>query len=121
MKTPIVVYENGDVSIFRSVADAEVGLESIDVINDEYVAYDATGYLLDLKVISESRSAWFGFSKTYVNRVKIELAEGRPEHASDLEYVLKAFLQKLGVPEDWTRSASLGQLLDKTIESIGYG
>ncbi len=37
MKSPIAVCESGDISIFKSVAEAERYLEPIDVSNHEYV------------------------------------------------------------------------------------
>lgn len=121
MKSPIVVYENGDISVFRSVADAELCLEPIDVRNCEYVAYDSRGCLLDLDVVSECRQAWFGLSKSYIDRVKIEPAEEQPAHASALKGALEEFLLKLGVSDSWVERASLYELLDKTIELVGYG
>ncbi len=36
MKVPIIVNENGDLSIYESVAEAALWMEAIDVINDEY-------------------------------------------------------------------------------------
>lgn len=121
MKTPIVICDNGDISIFRSVADAELSLEPIDVINGEYVAYDARGCLVDIKVVSESQAAWFGLSKSYIDRVKIELAEEQPRHVFDLEYELKVFLLKLRESDRWVEGASLDELLDKVVASICYG
>lgn len=43
MKTPIVVYENGDVSLFDSVESAEQALEPLDVANSEYRIFDGDG------------------------------------------------------------------------------
>ena len=48
MKPPIIVYENGDVSVFASVEDAEISLEPPDVESNRYVAYDSEGRLLRL-------------------------------------------------------------------------
>jgi hypothetical protein len=46
MKFPLVFDEHGDVSLYWSLEDAERSIESIDVRNGEYVAYDANGRCL---------------------------------------------------------------------------
>ncbi len=43
---PIIVDNYGDVLVFKSVDDALVYLEPIDVLNNEYIAFDAEGRLL---------------------------------------------------------------------------
>jgi len=53
MKLPIIINEHGDVSAYRSLEDACSYMEVIDVRNNEYVAYDADGYLLNLKIATE--------------------------------------------------------------------
>jgi hypothetical protein len=46
MIEPIIVDENGDITIFDSVLDATLKLEAIDVINGEYTLYDSAGNVL---------------------------------------------------------------------------
>lgn len=94
-------------------------LEPMDVNNHEYVAYDAKGCLLDLSVIAVSRSAWFGLSRYYVDGVKIGPSEDLPGHAADLKNALSEFLPELSVSDSWIRTASLEELLDKTIHHVG--
>jgi hypothetical protein len=53
MQLPIVVDENGDVSVFLSKYAAERKLEAIDVLNAEYVGVDGDGVPLDIGVINE--------------------------------------------------------------------
>ena len=48
MKAPIILNENGDVSLFATLEDAARYMEPIDVRNNEYVAYDSEGYRLKL-------------------------------------------------------------------------
>jgi len=42
MRVPVIVYENGDVSLFASQEDAERALEPIDIKNCEYQIFDAS-------------------------------------------------------------------------------
>lgn len=46
MKNPIVVTGDGDIRVFRSPEAAFEYLETIDIENDEYSAYDGDGNLL---------------------------------------------------------------------------
>jgi hypothetical protein len=48
VRPPIVIYENWDISIHVSPAQAESFLEPVDVRDGIYVGYDSEGYLLDL-------------------------------------------------------------------------
>lgn len=47
---PILVFEGFDVSVYDSIGAAANGLESIDVKNGIYKAFDATGRVLELGV-----------------------------------------------------------------------
>ncbi|QEY26666.1 hypothetical protein [Neisseria zalophi] len=46
MKVPIIINDNGDISFFANVSDAESYLEPDDI--DSYEAFDASGRLLKL-------------------------------------------------------------------------
>ena len=46
MLAPIVIDEHGDVSFYPDVALAARALEPIDVLNNEYIAYDSLAYTL---------------------------------------------------------------------------
>jgi hypothetical protein len=50
MKPPIFIDEHGDITAFESVEHAELSLEAVDVRNQEYVAYDSDGKLLNVGV-----------------------------------------------------------------------
>jgi hypothetical protein len=52
MKPPIVIDENGDVSVFLSNYAAERKLEVIDVLNSEYVGIDGDGVPLNIRAIN---------------------------------------------------------------------
>lgn len=45
---PIFLDEHGDIAAFASLADAVADVEAIDVLNDEYEAFDAEGRALVL-------------------------------------------------------------------------
>lgn len=48
MRPPIIPDENGAISFFASVEAAASYVESVDVRNNEYIAYDSLGYMLKL-------------------------------------------------------------------------
>jgi len=48
MRPPIVIDEHGDIDIFPSVEAAARYIEPIDVLNNEFVAYDSLGFLRHL-------------------------------------------------------------------------
>lgn len=52
MKPPIIVSENGDISIYDTLEEAILGLEAIDVRNNEYEFFDSEGYRLIAVLIS---------------------------------------------------------------------
>lgn len=71
MKTPISIDENGDVSVFASVEDAEAYMEAIDVERGEYVVTDADGGLLAVNVVVEAVPMFWGFWKSHVKKIRI--------------------------------------------------
>ena len=108
MKLPLIIDEHGDVNIYNSIKSAELYLEAIDVKNNEYIAYDANGLLLNLKVIAQN--------ETLVESVKIEEGElSKPEH---LKNVLINFLEALNtsVPPN----IELSNLIDICVSKVGY-
>ncbi|MEA5532979.1 hypothetical protein [Crocosphaera sp. XPORK-15E] len=99
IKTPVVIYDQGDVLIFESIKIAESYLESIDIPG--YLAYDCEGRLL--KLIPEKQ------------RVKIELAESESSHQHQLQQILIDFLTKLGHDFLELSQMSLGELVTKSL------
>ena len=71
MKTPISINENGDISSFASVEEAESYMEPIDVEHGEYVVTDSVGHVLSVSVVIEEVPLFWGFWRARVKRVRI--------------------------------------------------
>jgi len=71
MKAPILIDESGDITIFDSIEDAERYMEPIDVRNGEYIARDAEGVLLDVRIVTERIPVLFGLWTKAVERVRL--------------------------------------------------
>ncbi len=72
MKMPISVNENGDVTNFRSLLEAEKYLEPIDVERGEYIVTDGEGRELLLSVYTVEIPMFWGLWKSLVRKVRIE-------------------------------------------------
>jgi hypothetical protein len=103
MKPPIIVDNFGDTMIFESVEKAEKYIEPMDVINEEYVAYDSEGRLLQL--IAELPL-----------HVVLLAAESEPYHAHELRRLLADFFERIGISTNWLERASLHDLVMKGLE-----
>jgi hypothetical protein len=99
MKPPIFVDENGDTAVFLKVEDAEVYLEPIDVENEEYVAYDSEGTLLELLPTKP--------------RITIRSTSPPRMCVPELRQALCGMLSYSGVSEDWLKDASLEEIVEK--------
>lgn len=106
MKPPIFIDNNGDITVFASVQDAENWVEPIDVRNNEYEAFDSEGRLLFLTV--QKQEGFLSSSREYV---QITEAETDPAHAGELRDRLQIFLKATG-ESDVGPSASLSQLVN---------
>lgn len=121
MEPPIIVDNHGDILFFASVEKAEKYLEPIDVENDEYVAYDSVGHLLNL-TIQERKWRETNFLRFFkpneytVERVIIELAEAEPTHEDQLRERLIYFFALVGEDKDWLLRATLKELVRRGIE-----
>jgi hypothetical protein len=106
IRTPIVIVENGDLSIFASVEDVDAELEAVDVRAGRYVAYDATGRRLALTVAERRRV------------VVAEDPEAGPSDPDVLAAALRRYLEACGrsVPPD----ASLAELVRVAVDVVGY-
>ena len=71
MKTPISINENGDVSTFASVEEAETYMEPVDVERGEYIVIDADGRRLTVEVVMEEALLFWGLWKTRIKKVRI--------------------------------------------------
>lgn len=119
METPILVIENGDISIFKSVNKAQRYLEPIDVKNSEYVAYDRDGHLLSLTISQKRNSSFFGKAKT-IESVEISEAEEEGDHAEDLRKALINFFKRTGVYNHDDETLTMNELINKAVNQFGY-
>jgi hypothetical protein len=71
MRAPIYVDENGDITSFESVEEAQMYMEPIDVRNGEYVVRDADGRTLKVDVVVDSVPRFWGLWSSRVDRVRI--------------------------------------------------
>ena len=53
MKPPIIINENGDISIYDSLEKAELDIEPPDVKNNIYTIYDSEGLMLIPVVVDD--------------------------------------------------------------------
>jgi hypothetical protein len=107
MKPPIIIYEHGDIAFFESVQDVERGLEAIDVKNDEYIAYDSEGCLLQLHVEQGSP----------IDRVVLSCSETQPTHSLELKRALINFFTQVSVSKEWLAKATLEELVAEGIKN----
>ena len=105
IQEPIIVYEHGDVLVFTEKGKAESYLEPVDVLNNEYVAYDSTGLVLKLRVVDEP-----------VEHVVIGV-DGPPERQPELlTSILRRFFSKIGIEQRWIAGTSLPELVERALE-----
>lgn len=104
MKAPIVLDENGDVSLFATVEEAARYMEPIDVRNNEYVAYDSEGYRLKLvpgaiNVMitgrTESKPSPEALNRL-LNAYWERAAQDKPPKTGSLEQLINACAQRFG-------------------------
>mgnify|MGYP005758633445 CR=1 FL=1 len=106
MRPPIVIDEHGDISFFPSVEAACRYIEPIDVRNNEYVAFDSAGYLLQL-VPTEPIVSISGY--------KSDLP-----HQEQLAQTLRSFLARASSTPIQPEVVSLEELLAVCIRTFGY-
>jgi hypothetical protein len=117
---PIVVIDGSDISIYKSVSEAERHLEGPDVKDGRYLAYDSEGRLLKLDAIGVKRTSLFvGISMVDIGYVKIT-AESETLHVEPLKDLLIKFLTRFSIDGDWLHRASLNELLNACITHIGF-
>lgn len=79
---PIIVAEGWDVRLFKSAAEALGNLEPIDVEERIHQVFDSVGHRL---IIGTDGS-----------RVFVSSVDSNPQHAHDLEALLRGFLERVG-------------------------
>jgi len=82
---PVVVQNQGEVSLFDSVEDAQLWMEAIDVRNNEYEIFDSTGLRLDPDVVTGR-----------LETVQIALHEPRSRDVDRLRGILFDFVVRAG-------------------------
>lgn len=120
MKPPFIVSESGDISIFKSVFDAERYLESPDVIDGRYIVYDSEGHLLKLEAMSQKSTSLLGLNVVQVGKVSISSGEAEAPRTEELRQSLVGFLVRLSAGNDWLKESTLQEVLAKTIEMTGF-
>jgi hypothetical protein len=113
---PIIVIDGHDFSFYESLDAVGRHLETW-YPEEPYVAYDGVGRRLELAV--EERTVprrWFRDRK--IERVGVRALEEEPSDPGVLAGLLREHLQRAGV--DVGASASLPELVDRSIERSGY-
>ena len=106
MTPPIVIDENGDVTLYQSVEAAARSLEPIDIKNNEYVAYDSEGFVLNFEcqgphVLISGRAS----------------SQPAPEA---LLAVLQSFWER-ALKTPWPATTSANQAVAQSCKRFGYG
>jgi len=107
---PIFVWDPGDLGVFDSVALAQSALEAIDVNYGAYVAYDADGRRLTLRVEKGPRERVFLFWHVQRESVVIECSEEAASGQAELREILESFLGAVGEDPAQLRQMSLSEL-----------
>lgn len=102
MKEPIIAIEQGNIYAFPTKKEAEVGLEPIDIENEEYEIFDSEGLELAAKVSNHWTPITLKDSDP--NTYKVEY----------LKSMLVNFLERRGdSPEKW-----INQTIDNIVKEI---
>jgi len=119
MKPPIFIIENGDISVFESVAKAQLCLEPIDVKNDEYRGYDSEGRPLAINTKNTKHTSFFGW-RCSVEKVEISATDETSHGEGELKSILIDYIKRIDIFVEFDEVAVLSILVEKMIEKIGY-
>ncbi len=119
MKPPVIINENGDVSIYRSPEEAALGLEPIDVRHGEYVAYDSEGRILQLDVVTKEKSALFRKARV-IEFVEIVVGTESIVRPDELRDVLISFFRIAGNHREDLDKMALCGLIQEAVARYGY-
>ncbi len=111
-RPPLFFWEPRDLTVFRSVDEAESYLEAVDVRSgDVGRGYDALGRKLEVSVEEREKRSVLG--RTKLELVRIALSDDRSEHADELREILVTYLEACGAkdPGASNESATLEQLI----------
>ncbi len=121
MKAPIIVSENGSLSLFKTVQDAENYLEPIDIINQEYEIFDSDGKVLRQRVAERMVKCFFGLYTVNVDGVYLDDSdEKNPEKLKELlqEYLERS--RKFDAVNANFDDLDLASLIEITLRYAGY-
>lgn len=115
MTAPLILSDQGDIAVFETVRDLERYVESPDAA--EYRVYDTSGQRYFFKGYREPSKGRAVVQKA--QPVQLDEEDPGPQSAEELAQLLRRYLQRVGHREP-VESWSLRQLVQKTIELIGY-
>lgn len=58
LTAPFFVFENNSLDIFQTIDEIEQKIEPIDILNNEYDIYDATGNILKFHIVKVKYRFW---------------------------------------------------------------
>jgi hypothetical protein len=110
IEPPVILWNNGDIVVFETVADAQRYVEPVDVQNGEYKAFDAKGQSLEL--IGETRRTGRIFRH---ESAAVVIRESQPPgpHRDELRRILVDVLIRRGTPKAELLERSLATLIDE--------
>jgi len=121
MKLPIIINEHGDISFYRSLKKASSAVEAVDVKNNEYIAYDGEGKLLEFELQTKENPGVLGIGKITTEIVMIKEHPDKNDSQEELEQSLISFFRRASnIHEKEFTSTSLEQLINKAILLYGY-
>jgi hypothetical protein len=123
VKPPIIIDEQGDISIYRTIVDAELALEAIDVKAERYKAYDSVGLSLQLAILNEPKKAMFGLFDINTEIVRIQPRNESLLCDTELATKLREFLRRTELPETERKSIDnlqLDELIVLYVKELGY-
>jgi len=107
MKNPLILHENGDVSVFENSSFLINYIEPIDVENNIYEAFDATGEVLKLALVEDDRGQ---------SRISIESSgEIKPEELKNILQLFFSSVQNVYVP----KGNSVEEIVNEFVRKFG--
>lgn len=95
LSLPLLIACDGDVKAYSSIVEAEVHIEPVDVVDGLYVGYDREGRLLEILVEGTVKQRGWTVDQ-HKARVRIKPAEDLPQHAPELNSLLRDYLSACG-------------------------
>lgn len=121
IELPIIVEDHGDLNLHASVEEAELAVEAVDVRNEEFRFYDATGLVLHAEVqrVEAPRGGLGRLLAPTPELVKLTVPDGDDRRPDELADVLRSFLSRVGsartgIPDGELAAASLWDLVGAT-------